>query len=68
MLYTVNVRCFFTVAPFSLDDIYTNGVSRARGCLGHHQVERVKVAAVDGPRKGVVKKVSILVIFARRKR
>ena len=66
MLYTVNVRCFFTGAPFSLDDIYTNGVPRARGCLGHHQIEHVKEAAVDGPWKGVVKKVSILVYLRKK--
>ena len=31
------------------------GVPRTRGCLGHHEVEHVKVGAVDGPSEAVVK-------------
>ena len=46
-------------------DDYSNGVRHARGCVGHDQVEHVKVGDVDGPWDGVVKRVSIVVLSKR---
>ena len=37
------------------------GVPRTRGYLGHHEVEHVKVGAVDGPSEAVVKQVQVYI-------